>query len=219
MSQDLIKHAPKLPALPSNLRTFMRALMRRLARIAGSLAFIAIAIAAGATSGWYAIHIGLPFNTDRDGPWTTWTFAGTLQDDPYTRARFSTLDALTVAGDRIYRFEARTDSEGRRLHSSCVYEITSAPLNAAWWSMGVFDARGRLVENASERFAFNHGDVARDGRGAFSIVLSRDARPGNWLPTGAAGRMVVLFEAVEPDDDDINAAEGFQMPPIRRVSC
>ena len=118
------------------------------------------------------------------------------------------------------RFEARVDDLGRRLHSSCTYQIDSLPLPAQWWTLGVFDSDGRLIPNAAERHGFNSATVARDGAGRFRIVLSRDASPGNWVPTRAAGRMVVLLEVHEPDTNtDTDEGSALQPPTITRVAC
>jgi hypothetical protein len=187
----------------------------------GTLVFAALVLTAGIGSAWYAVHSGLPFNTYRSGPWVVWTHVGSLDHDPYSQARFAQMGALTAGSDRVVRFEARTDSDGRRLHSACTYELNSPPLNANYWTLGVFDTYGQLIPNAAERYGFSMASVARDPRGAFKITLARDAQPGNWLPTGTAGRMVLIFQAVESDDGGVDTTGVTRIvpPTIRRTAC
>lgn len=213
------KRTERPPRLPQPVRHVISTVTRAITSAAGLIIFFSAASAIGVTSAWFAVQSGTPFNTVRDGPWVSWRYAADLDTEPYSRARFGSLATLLMTGDRIVRYEARTDSDGRRLHSSCVYEIASPPLAATWWSIGVFDARGALVSNPAERYGFSRATVARDGRGQFKLALARDAQPGNWLPTGAAGRMVIILEATEPETDETGQAEPFRLPPIRRVTC
>lgn len=188
---------------------------------AGLLIFVALVIITGTVSAWYSVQAGLPLNTSRSGSWVVWTHLGDRDSDPYTRARFADLGTLTVSTDRVVRFEARLDSEGRRLHSSCTYELTSPGLDSNWWTIGVFDARGRLIRNQAERHGFNQATIARAPNGAFTIALSRDPQPGNWLPTGTAGRLVLVLEAVEPDDGAVTdgTPTAIVPPTIRQKAC
>ena len=198
---------------------WLRQLLARTARLTAKLIALALAIAAGAVSSWYAVNSGLPFNTEVSGPWVHWTHAGDAAAEPYTRARFASVGTLLVNAERVVRLEARVDDDGRRLHSSCTYRIDSAPLAAAWWTLSVFDAEGRLIANGAQRYGFNRATVARDPAGHFSIVLSRDASPGNWLPTGSAGRMTILLDLLESGADERSETDAAPLPSIRRVAC
>jgi hypothetical protein len=50
--------------------------------------------------------------------------------------------------------------------------------------------------------------------GSFLVTLARDARPGNWLPTGGAGRLTLVLTIIEGGD-----VTGTGLPEIRRVAC
>ncbi len=211
---------------PRQIAKYARIALRRTFALVNSLfsriVFFASAIAIGMLSSWYAIHSGLAFNTEQAGPWMIWDYAGQAASEPYTRARFSMSGGLPISGDRITRLEARFDDDGRRLHSSCVYEITGRGIDARWWSLAVFNASGRLIPNAAQRHGLNSATTAISPDGLFRITLARDARPGNWLPTGAAGRMVVILEVQEPDSIDADgerSLEDIEPPSIKRVAC
>ena len=55
------------------------------------------------------------------------------------------------------------------------------------------DARGRLIDNAAERYAYTSAEVVWSADRAVEIVLAPRARGGNWLPTGARPRLKVAL--------------------------
>lgn len=206
----------------SGYRAGLRRLWQILKSLFARVAFFATAIAIGMTSSWFSVHRGLPFNTETFGPWVAWHFAGQSASEPYTRGRFAMSGGLPLSGDRIVRLEARFDDDGRRLHSSCVYEVSGQMIDARWWTLAAFDSAGRLIPNEAQRYGWNTATTALGADGRFSILLGRDAHSGNWLPTGAAGRMVVIFEIQEPAviPADTNSEESAIKPPsIKRISC
>lgn len=205
-----------LPAL----RTQLARLAQLIGEFAGLLILLVLAMASGIVSSWYAINTGLPFNTETAGPWVTWSYAGDAASEPYTRARFKAAATLLIHAERVVRLEARVDDDGNRLHSSCTYHIDSAPLAAQWWTISVFDSNGKLIANAAQRYGFNKTTVARDPAGHFRVVLARNARPGNWLPTGSAGRMTVILEMLQADEMTGGGRPSAVAPPsIVKVSC
>ena len=88
--------------------------------------------------------------------------------------------------------------------------------------MSVFDSRGQLIANDAERYAFTSDTVAANPDGSYIVTLGRDARPGNWLPTGGAGRLVIVFSLLDPATglSEEERAERYKMlPEIRRENC
>ncbi len=170
--------------------------------------FLLVALGGGLGSSWYMIERGSRLTTERSGPWTAWTAAGRADADPYTRAM------LPVSTNFAITYEALSDSDGERLHSSCEYALEGQEPRARFWSLAVFDEAGHLIPNPAERYAYNSATLLRSGNGRFNIALARSARPGNWLPTAGAGRISLLLsiEAPEPGVD-------WQPPAIRRVTC
>lgn len=184
--------------------------------------FVGVVLIAGLLTSWYMIDSGSFLSTTTSGPWVTWTSAGRTDADPYTRAHFSRLGVLQFSSDIGVTYTARTDSEGSSLHSSCNYEILGKPIDADWWSISVFNHRGKLIANAADRYAFTSDTIASRPDGSFLVTLSRDAQPGNWLPTGGAGRMTLVLTILEPSISTINKAAGsteLDLPVIHRKPC
>lgn len=219
-----------LPRLPSFSRIDIR--WSRLSRfwtalnattgMASRVAFyLGIAMILGIGSSWYMIEIGSRVSVRSEGPWMQWASAGRASADPYTRARFARQGSLPLPSDLARSYESRRDDDGQRLHSSCDYLIEGEGLDNAWWSFAAFDERGQLIPNAADRYAYNNKSIARAADGSFIITLSRDARPGNWLPTSGAGRLTLMFSIIPSQSQAADSSEvrARQLPGIRRLAC
>jgi hypothetical protein len=184
--------------------------------------FIGAVLLGGLLTSWYMIDSGSALTTARNGPWVTWTSAGRSDADPYTRAHFSRLGVLQFSSEIGPTYTAQTDSDGSSLHSSCDYEIVGKAIDADWWSISVFNQHGKLISNPAERYAFTSDTIASRPDGSFVVTLSRDAQPGNWLPTGGAGRMTLKLTILEPSVSAFNKAAGtndIELPVIHRKPC
>ncbi len=181
-----------------------------------------IALILGLGSAWYMIEEGSALTTSRVGPWSVWRSAGKPDADPYTKAHMARAGRLPITATSALYFFANDDETGNSLLSSCEYVVEGRPLNAAWWSLAVYDGTGRLIPNKAGRHSFNRTDVARRAVGSFRIVLARSARPGNWLPTAEQGSLKLVLRAYDLRDADSvldKAAAERGLPTIRKVVC
>ncbi|MBU2582632.1 MAG: DUF1214 domain-containing protein [Alphaproteobacteria bacterium] len=185
--------------------------------------FIGLVLIGGLGSSYYMLSAGNSLTTLNVGPWSTWKHEGREDADPYTRAHFARSGTLNLTTDIANTYLASSDSDGLKLHSSCEYEISGSNLEASWWSVTALDDQGRLINNPSDRYTFTSDTVAISPDGTFTITLARDARPGNWLPTGGAGRlalsMTLLDGAAAISGDTEAEAEKINLPTIKRVAC
>lgn len=183
--------------------------------------FIGVVLILGLGSSWYMIERGSALTTVTVGPWVTWTAAGRPDADPYTRAHEARLGVLPMSTRVVHTFIARTDSEGRSLHSSCDYTIEGREAPDFWWSLTIFDSNGRLIPNVLDRSAFTSDTMAINPNGRYVATLSRDAQGHNWLPTGGAGRLALVFSVLDlgtravAQDSDIEDL----VPSIVRKGC
>jgi hypothetical protein len=183
--------------------------------------FLAIAVLGGLFTSWYVINQGASFNTERQGSWVKWTMGGRIESDPYSLVRYDRRKVLVYSSTYVSRFEATVDNQNRRLHSACHYAIEGFPPRSAWWSLNVFDAAGGLIPNDSDRHGFNSATIIPSSDGTMRIDLAREARPGNWIPTSRAGRLVVVLEVQNQTGDANVLADGQKqpLPTIRRIGC
>jgi hypothetical protein len=203
-----------------SLHKLRRQLLAATLRVLEGIIVVAIVLAGGLGSSWYMVEAGSRLTTAKRGPWLTWTSAARPDADPYTRAHFANAGTLPVSAEVQRTHIAKTDSAGARLHSSCEYALEGRLPKAEWWSIAVFDEAGRLIPNPAERYAFTGQTIALSGTGDFAIALAREARPGNWLPTGGAGRLTLALNVVETHAPDAGAAaDQAALPTIRKVKC
>jgi hypothetical protein len=184
--------------------------------------FVVIALGFGVWSSWVMVERGSALITRTTGAWVLWVNAGRPDADPYTRAHFSRLGSLPLSSTAIYTWEARNDDEGQKLHSSCEYALQGDGLEGDWWSLAVFDDRGNLIPNPSDRYAYNASTIALGPDGSYIVTLARDARPGNWLPTSGAGRLVLVLTrpAPRPNATPTEVQAAYRgLPAIRRIAC
>jgi hypothetical protein len=183
--------------------------------------FAALAIGGGLGTAWYMIEAGSRLSTRTFGPWTTWAAAGRPDADPYTRAHTIRNGLLPISSTLELTYRARADNRGGRLNSGCEYAISFEPLDGSWWSLAAFDVQGKLIQNPAERHAFNSNTVMRDPDGRVVITLSRDARPGNWLPTGRSSRITLVLTVQDPGwaANVHEGGPGKSLPDIQRVVC
>jgi hypothetical protein len=206
---------------PSRL-SVLRAIVAIIVRALTVLLTVMLAIVVGLWSSRYMVSHGSPLSVATYGSWHQWPDIGRESADPYTKAHMITTGKLRIASDSAGTFEARTDSEGAQLHSSCNYLVEGANMRGLWWSLGIFDARGSLIANDADRYEFTADTIAPNPNGTFVVTLGRDARPGNWLPTSGAGRLVLVFTVLDPAtglSSEERAERNAHLPIIKREGC
>jgi len=183
--------------------------------------FVALAVGGGLGTAWYMIEAGSRLNTRTFGPWMTFTSAGRPDADPYTRAHMVRNAQLPLSSTLELTFRAKSDSSGGRLTSACDYAVLMEDQGSAWWSLAVFDGQGRLIQNAAERHAFNSSTAMREPDGRTVVVLARDARPGNWLPSGRSGRVVLVLTVQDAGMAAVvhDGGSPKSLPEIQRTGC
>jgi hypothetical protein len=185
-------------------------------------AFAACSLIIGFGSAWYFIDNGPRFSTAVIGPWQIWLDQGKADAEPYTRAHMARTGQLPVTSANALYFTASTDSDGSTLYPSCDYEITGRAYNALWWSLAAYDAEGQPIPNKAGRHAFSSKNIAVLPNGTFVVRLAPNTRPGNWLPSGNGGGIVLLLSVIRPANAPVSGMQrshGDELPRIRRVSC
>ncbi len=211
----------RLPAVPTVSRV-REVVVGALEAILNVGVFVAVALGFGVWSSWVMVDRGSSLTTRTSGAWVLWHSAGRPDADPYTRAHFARIGSLPLSSTALYTWEAQLDDEGQKLHSSCEYVLQGEGLVGDWWSLAVFDEKGNVISNSAGRHAYNAATIALGTDGSFIVTLARDARPGNWLPTGGAGRLVLMLSRPAPRPNatpaEVEAAlRG--LPTIRRIAC
>ena len=183
--------------------------------------FVCVSLGGGLGTAWYMIEAGSRLSTRTFGPWVTWVAAGRPDADPYTRAHIARNSLLPLSSTAELAFKAKTDSRGVQLSSACDYAVILDDFDPIWWTIAVYDGQGRLVANPADRYAFSSSTAMRGVDGRTVITLSRDARPGNWLPTGRSNRIVLVLTVQDAawSSAVYDGGSPRSMPQIVRSAC
>ena len=157
--------------------------------------FIGVVLILGLGTSWYMIDVGSPLTTVTAGPWVSWTRPGAPMPIP-TRAPISPASARCRSPPRSsLTFVAFADSEGDALHSSCDYVVEGTRARHSLVEPHrVRRPRADLIANTAQRYTFTSESIALRPDGTLRSSRWRATRsPGNWLPTGGAGRLALMF--------------------------
>jgi hypothetical protein len=178
-----------------------------------------LALGLGLGSAYWAINGDPPFGGLRLGPWQAWPKLGAPEADPYMRAIIARRSDVPLATGEGMEFTAAADNDGRPLDSACSYSIGPAAPIARVWTLAIYDQAGRLPATELGRRSFTSSEVLRDTQDRFSIALSREVQPGNWLQAPAGGAFTVVLRLYDPPGAAGANLEVSDMPVIQRLGC
>jgi hypothetical protein len=178
-----------------------------------------LALGLGLGSAYWAMNGNPPFGSLRLGPWQAWPKLGSPEADPYMRAIIARRGDVPLATGEGLGFTATTDSEGRALDAGCSYSIGSVAPSARLWTLTLYDRDGRLPVTELGRRSFTSAEVVRDTQDRFTIVLSRNVQPGNWLQLPASGSFAVSLRLYDPPGAAGANLEETDFPAIQRLEC
>lgn len=179
---------------------------------------LAAAIGLGAT--WTTATRGTEIGTLTIGAWTARPRTGTVEVDPYSRATIARSGELPIGtGDGI-AFSATRDDRKRPLDGRCDVLVSGITPPARFWTLTLYDAKGRLVANALKRYGFTSEEVVRGADGSFEVRIAARSRAGNWLPTGGIERYTLKLRLYDtPVGVATRSQRDAPMPAIATVSC
>ena len=91
---------------------------------------------------------------------------------------------------------------------------------ARYFTVTLYTPSGELVVNPLGRHGFTSQELVRDPNGAFDIVVSPRARPGDWLPSGAVERYVLMMRFYDTSlGIATRAGREAPMPAVRTENC
>ena len=193
--------------------------MSSLLRLAGAAA---LAIALGLFTAFGAVRSGFAGGEVSNGPWRTSFVTGSTDADMYTRARVAVGGLLALAPSETVYWTAERDGDGLPLDVRCDYRVSGDELPARWWSVTFNGADQFLVENEAGRYSFSQTTLARAPGGPWTILVSSEPMPGNWLPSGkkgAAGPFSLTLRLYNPKPAVYQQPAALALPKIQRETC
>ena len=179
---------------------------------------IATIVGLGAT--WMTATRGVNVGTIKIGAWTARPKTGTSDIDPYSRASVARSGELPVGTGDGVMFTATTDDNGRALDGRCDVVVKGVTPAARFWTMTIYDPKGRLVANSLQRYGFTSQEIVRGSDGSFELRVTSRSRAGNWLPTGGLDRYMLALRLYDtPVGVGTRTQKDAPMPSLATVGC
>ncbi len=192
----------------------------RLALIGKFLLVGVVGVLIGLGVTFAALRGGVGFGAVNAGPWTAWPRAGDANIDPYLRAQLTRSGEIPLGASEGVSFVAQKDSAGGKLDGTCDYSVSGQTPQARYWTLTAMTPRGRLFANPAGRNGFTSSELLRAADGGFSIALSHNARPGNWLPLAYGKDFILVLRLYETEfSAGALAFEPANLPVIVRGYC
>ena len=185
-----------------------------------SLLALAIAAATGLGLTFTTATRGTDLGTLTIGAWTARPRTGSSDIDPYARASIARSGELPIGTGDGVAFTATTDDSKKLLDGRCDVVVSGVTPAARFWTLTLYDTKGALVPNALQRYGFTSQEIIRGVDGAFEIRIASRARAGNWLPTSAIERYVLMLRLYDtPVGIATRTQKDAPMPSIATVGC
>ena len=176
---------------------------------------LAIGLGVGGLSAWMAVDAENSFGSVRIGQWTSWPLAGSVDADPYTRARVAKDGSVPLGAAEGLAFFLTEDQFGKPLQRNCQYKIIGATPPARLWTLSVQDEKKRTIESLTgvSNTAFSQR-LLRQRDGTFTINIGSQPAPGNWLSISGTGKMRIVIRLY---DTPITGSAGLAEPVMPQI--
>jgi len=180
---------------------------------------LTLGLGSGIFSAYYVIRQGVRYPEFTIGPWQSFRETDINEENPYALAHTAGYGNLKLATFEALYFIARKDDKNRILSGNCEYVIKGKFADARWWSITIYNQRGRLIDNPADRYSFNNTNLLPGKEAGYRIVLAANARAGNWIPLNADQTFIIMLRLYVPGISSIRDANEIAFPEIERVEC
>src|SRR6516225_4229193 len=119
------------------------------------------------------------------GAWTARPRTGTADVDPYSRATIVRNGELPIGTGDGVAFTASTDDKRKPLDGRCDVVVSGVTPAARFWTLTLYDQKGRLVANSLQRYGFTSQELVRGAE-------------ANWRPAVPSGRTASASRTAPP---------------------
>lgn len=176
---------------------------------------LSIGLGVGGYSAWLAVKAENSFGSVKIGQWTSWPLAGSVDADPYTRARVARDGSVPLGAAEGLAFFLTTDQFGKPLDRRCQYKIVGATPPARLWTLSAQDDEKNTIQSKTgiSNTAFSQ-TLVREQDGTFSINIGSQPAPGNWLSISGTGNMRLVIRLY---DTPITGSAGLAEPVMPQI--
>lgn len=155
----------------------------------------------------------------RNGPWRTGSKVGTADASVATRASVALRGLLALPEREAIYFNAAEDSQGRGLSGKCHYRVTGGAIDARWWSLTLYDAKGYLIANPARRYSLGSAALGPDEANRWQVDIDRKLRKPHWIAMPDDQPFELTLRAYHPSQKLLAARGAVALPRIERMEC
>lgn len=199
--------------------------------------FIAIAIGIiaclmGIGSAYIVLDGNLRFGKVELGQWNVWPLAGEPTADPYTKAYLARSGTVWMTVTEGLSLATGSDSDGKPLLGSCTYELSGQVPRGRLWTLapqgkarsnsagGISEVGDGVWDSdlAGDTF-ISSSDIVWNEDETLTIMISREAKPGNWLRLSTPGRFRLMLRIYDTPLTSGALDSAIRTPLITRRDC
>lgn len=153
------------------------------------------------------------------GAWNAYPAAGTIDADPYSKARAARKAYLALGTAEGLPFYARRDSNGRELKRGCSYRLSGFTPSARFWTL--YPANSNqipITPRSGLQPALHSREVLYENDGSVQITVGPNASPDNWLPVEGSGNFMLVMTLYDTPAASSSGLADLVMPRIVPVA-
>lgn len=179
-----------------------------------------IAFGGGILISLYTLDATSGFGAIKLGAWEAFPELQTEDADPYAKSHRARAGRLLYGSAEGLMFTAKVDDQGNRLDAACRYRLRGQTPPARIWTLFTADNGGNPASlQTGLPGAMNSWTVLRRADSGFSIDISAQARPGNWLAVPAAGTFQLVLTLFDTPTAGSSGVIDLAMPKLEKTGC
>jgi hypothetical protein len=184
------------------------------------MALVVVAgLGAGAASAVWTMKRGGLRGDGYEG-WYGSSVAGSIDADPWTRAKIALTGLLALNKSQAIYFTRNTDDQGERLREGCSYRVSGGAMPGSWWSVTVYADDDYLPMNDDDALSFDATEVSPDAQGQWTATVA-DKRPesGAWASSRKAGAYTLTLRIYQPSKQAQDDLGSVPKPKVTKLVC
>lgn len=179
-----------------------------------------IAFGGGILSALSMLNASVGFGSIDVAGWRAFPAAQTIEADPYAKAHRAKAGLLLYGAAEALQFTAEQDDKGLALTGTCSYRMSGRTPATRAWTLYAADETGQPLKASPDLpTAQNSQTILRKRDGSFQIVVSRTAKPGNWLAIPDTGSFRLVLTLLDTPAAASTGLSGLVMPVIEQIGC
>ena len=174
----------------------------------------------GGLLAWFSIQNSNGFAALKVGQWTAWPLEGSINADPYSKAKVAADGKVPLGAAEGLALHAKTDRRGDGLLRNCQYRIDGQTPPARFWTLSAHELNGDVLRRPSGNpSSIVSRSIVRQSDGSFDLQLGPKFAPQNWLKTSGEGRFELILRLYDTPLTSTSGIVDTKMPAITLLGC